>query len=277
MGAWDGATRRLSEKWGEKRVTAVGMRAVLVGWRALFARVKWPIAGIRFFLAPLVAPIAGFVLARRRTSAAIVIFILGCILPRAWDNGVGLFLIAAMTVVFSAVWLLKTRDTKVQRDGTVKHEFDFFRDGWSRATIGFTLLVVIAAVALIDDHTRFHDWVPAMNRATDSLQHYALPVATIVLATLISWSWAKLPWRIAVAVIDALIIGGWTFLGTQTAWVKDTLGTGIGPFVAWFGSMWWGIIVMVLVTTALGYNIDVADLPARKVTARAPGAAPKAG
>ena len=37
MGQWDTTSRALSDKWGERRVTALGMRTVFVGWRALFA------------------------------------------------------------------------------------------------------------------------------------------------------------------------------------------------------------------------------------------------
>ena len=38
MDQWDATSRSLSDKWGEKKVTALGMRTVFVGWRALFAR-----------------------------------------------------------------------------------------------------------------------------------------------------------------------------------------------------------------------------------------------
>ncbi len=106
MGQWDATSRAITDKWGEKRVTALGMRTVFVGWRALFAGVKlWPFGLVRSLLGPILAPLAMFTLCRRRTSFAFAVFLFGFVVPRVWSSGVGRVLVGVLAVAFASVWL----------------------------------------------------------------------------------------------------------------------------------------------------------------------------
>ena len=52
MTAWDESSRRLGDRWGDRDIAALGMRAAFVGWRALFARVGIALKPVRALLAP---------------------------------------------------------------------------------------------------------------------------------------------------------------------------------------------------------------------------------
>ena len=86
---------------------------------------------------------------------------------------------------------------------------------------------------------------------------YVLPVGAVAIVTFVTWYWAKLRWRVVITVLNAAIAGGWVWFAAKTAtdehepWQSLQL----------LGSFWWALIVMILVTTLLGYNVDFADLP----------------
>ena len=86
---------------------------------------------------------------------------------------------------------------------------------------------------------------------------YVLPVGAVVIVTFVTWYWAKVRWRVLITVLNAAIAGGWVWFAAKTATDEHE------PWqsLALLGSFWWALIVMILVTTLLGYNIDFAALP----------------
>jgi predicted acylesterase/phospholipase RssA len=255
MGQWDDGSRQLSERWGEKKITALGMRATFVGWRALFARVKRPISLIRLALAPILAPVVGFALCRRRTSVAFEIFLLGCVMPRVADSPLGRIAAAGAGVLFAVWWLLLTRDATVDSKGKRRKRFDLHQDPWSIVTVVFTLAVV--AEAVVARSSWFRDLLPTPDLPGRGITPYLLPVAAVAAATFVTWYWAKWPWRVLVTVVNGAIVWFWVYLGAVTRVGRLDGFSEVGNR---FGSFWWAIVAMILVTTLLGYNVDLADL-----------------
>jgi hypothetical protein len=255
MEQWDATSRSLSDKWGQKQVTALGMRTVFVGWRALFARVQlWPFGLVRSLLGPILAPLAMFTLCRRRTSFAFAVFLFGFVVPRVWSSDVGRLLVGVLAVVFATGWLLLTRDTWVDGQGRRRRRFDFFSDFWSVATIVATL-AVLAELVLVNE-----SWLRNVRPETPlrgGVWPYVLPVGAVVIVTFVTWYWAKVRWRALITVLTAASAGGWVWFAAKTATDEHE------PWqsLALLGSFWWALIVMILVTTLLGYNIDFAALP----------------
>ncbi len=263
VAAWDTASRRLGDRWGDKATTALGMRATFVGWRSLFARLGSVLRALRIGLAPALAPAMGFVLARRRTAVAVTLFVLGCILPRAPEHRLGRWLIAVGTLVFVAVWLRLTGyDTSTAPDGAAVRRFRW-DDGWVVATLALAALVV-AGAALIGQSWSGSVVASAAKPApgdgkwgVGSVWACLVPMAATAAATWVTWFWSKPFWRVVVSGSEGLIVGWWVYLAAHTRQFRDL--RGVWRFVAPFGSFWWALIAMAVFSTALGYGRDLAD------------------
>ena len=231
------------------------MRTVFVGWRALFARVKlWPFGLVRSLLGPILAPLAMFTLCRRRTSFAFAVFLFGFVVPRVWSSGVGRVLVGVLAVAFASLWLVLTCATWIDDQGRHRRRSDFVTEFWGAATIVATLAVLVELVLVKAS------WLRNVRPETPlrgGLWPYVLPVGAVAIVTFVTWYWAKLRWRVVITVLNAAIAGGWVWFAAKTAtdehepWQSLQL----------LGSFWWALIVMILVTTLLGYNVDFADLP----------------
>jgi hypothetical protein len=170
---------------------------------------------------------------------------------------VGRFVVAAVGVVVGLGWLLLTRDVVVESSGKVKRKFDLFTDAWSLATLA--LMVVLIVEGVFVSWSWFANLLPNASRPNGGVLPYVLPVGSVVVITFVTWYWAKLRWRLLVSVIDGAIIWFWVWLGASSVTLKDDI-RWVGGGIAFFGSFWWAIGALLLVTTLLGYNWDFADL-----------------
>ena len=214
----------------------------------------WPFGLVRSLLGPILAPLAMFTLCRRRTSFAFAVFLFGFVVPRVWSSDVGRLLVGVLAVVFATGWLFLTRDTWVDGQGRRRRRFDFFSEFWGVATIVATL-AVLAELVLVKE-----SWLRNVRPETPlrgGVWPYVLPVGAVVIVTFVTWYWAKVRWRVLITVLNAAIAGGWVWFAAKTATDEHE------PWqsLALLGSFWWALIVMILVTTLLGYNIDFAALP----------------
>jgi hypothetical protein len=257
MADWDASPRQLSAVWGEAKITAIGMRAVFVGWRALFARAPRKLGLVRALLAPILAPVAGFVLCRRRTAFVLELFLIGCVMPRASHHVGGRVAIAGFGVALGLYLLFLTRDVIVQSSGKVTRKFDLFTEGWSLMTL--VLMVVLVTEAVFVSWSWFSNVLPDARRADGGVLPYALPVGAVMVITFVTWYWAKLRWRVLVSLVDGGIVWFWVWFGASAACIKHNVDY-VGGAIAFFGSFWWAIGALLIVTTLLGYNWDFADL-----------------
>jgi predicted acylesterase/phospholipase RssA len=245
--AWDEAPRQLAAQWGGVRLTALGMRAAFVGWKALFARVTGAPALVRAALAPVIAPVIGFVLARRRTLAAVELFLLGAVLPRLWDNVAGRVVLAVVAVAFAGGWLFVTRSRLVRKDvGALS------RLGWTIAGVVVTALVCAGCVLVT--RTWFEDLLPTFGRGDEGVWPYVAPCVATFLGTWIMWFWARVPWRAFVSLVAAATVAAWVALAGHAGTVGDWPAGGV---LTAFASFWWAVPGLALTTTLVGYNVDV--------------------
>ena len=259
MKEWDEAPRRLGDKWGERVPTALGMRAVFVGWRTLFARADCKLGALRTALAPLVAFVAAFALCRRRSSFAVSAFLLGCVLPRTHGNCAGRLAVAAAGASVAGWWLIQTRRVKVDAGGNAtRSRLDCLRGGWAWMTILATGALLGGAFVL--DAEWLSDYLPSAANAGAGawtrMQPYLLPVGAAFAATWVTWYWAKWWWHMSVAVLHGAIVGFWVYVGAQSD-LADRWGA-LGDVLAATGSFWWALLVMAVLTSLLVYNVDVA-------------------
>jgi hypothetical protein len=257
--AWDKASRRLGDQWGRKATTALGMRATFVGWRALFVRIGFPLSLVRMLLAPVLAPAVGFFIGRCRSAFAIGVFVLGCVLPRARDHGIGRLALAGGFTLLCGLWLAFTRPTTVTAEGERKRRTNW-KDPWLWATVLVVAAVVVEALAIKSD--RLQSFLPQGAAPADSMlrigsvRPYVPPVLAAWLATWVTWFWSKPIARVVVSMTEALIVGAWVWLGAHTAQLAAKQGL---RALAPFGSFWWAVLAMALFSTLLGYNKDLAD------------------
>ena len=171
-----------------------------------------------------------------------------------WSSDVGRLFVGVLAVVFATGWLFLTRDTWVDGQGRRQRRFDFFSEFWGVATILATL-AVLAELVLVKE-----SWLRNVRPETPlrgGVWPYVLPrgrggdrhLRHLVLG------------QGAVAGADhrpqRRHRGGWVWFAAKTATDEHE------PWqsLALLGSFWWALIVMILVTTLLGYNIDFAALP----------------
>lgn len=268
---WNRSSRSLAALWGERRTTALGMRAAFVGWRAFFAQLNGPLAMVRGLLAPVLAPLVGLVLARRRSIAAIEILLAGVAAPRVTESTIGKPAVFLLAVAVLVGGLSLTRDPVPRSDGDQKpiprpwH----LTGGWSLTAIA----AVAALAAFLTGAHRDAPWVldllpPASGRSED-LARYALPVASVGLALWITWFWAKWTWRIAVTVMGGGIVWSWVWLAGHPNEAPTPL--------TWVASIWFGLAAVILITTLIGYNVDVADSRTSRWVVRPTRGRPAAG
>jgi patatin-related protein len=261
LDAWDATSRRVVDRWGDRRTTAMGMRAAFVGWKTLFARVTGPLGLARGLLAPVLAPIVGFVLARRRSIVVAQVFLAGVVAPRTAGDRLGAAVLATVAVALAAATFLATRPPKidpatrrcVRRSGRAVRSWDL-RDATSIAALASTVGLVALLAAIAWSWRPLDDLLPPGAADRTELAPYLLPVTATLVATWLAWFWARWAWRAAMSLASAAVIGGWVWLGARpdgtSSWSR---------LLSAFGSMWWGVIALLLVTSIVGYNIDVAD------------------
>nr|MBA2283718.1 hypothetical protein [Acidimicrobiia bacterium] len=255
MAAWDEGDRRLVDHWGGQKLAALGMRGAFVGWKTLFARVGGPLSGIRGGLAPVMAPMVGFVLGRRRSLFAIEAFLLGAVLPRAHDSGPGLAAASLFAVALCVGGLLASRrPARLAVLGDRKSLA--LREGWALATAGTTAAVLVGAALL--GFTDGLDPVgpPAPAGPNRGVAPYAAPVAATAIATFVTWFWARRVWRVAFTVANSTVVAAWVAIGGHGATIADWPG---GSALNVVGSFWWALVALALVTTLVGYNVDLAE------------------
>jgi patatin-related protein len=248
MSAWDRAPRRLSALWGTRRLTGLGMQAAFVGWKALFARTGWALRATRIALAPLVAPALGLVLARRRSLVALELFLLGAVLPRTLGNVGGRATVAVVAVALAVGWLWVTRRPI---DDTARRHWEL-AEPWALSGCGFAALVCVGAIALPEAPVR--NLAPDFDRGEAGVWPYVAPVVVVMAGIWITWFWAQLRWRAIVAALGGMVIATWVAVGGHSATVSEWP---IGGAVNAFGSLWWAIPALAIVTTAIGYNIPI--------------------
>ena len=256
MGQWDTTSRAITDKWGEKRVTALGMRAVFVGWRASSIAVKlgpsawcgpcWGRSSLRSRCSSL---------CRRRTSFAVRGVPVRLRRAPVWSSRRRPDARRRARGAFASVWLLLTRATWVDDQGRHRRRFDFFTEFWARPRSSppwpcWSSSCSVKASWL--RNVRPGDTAarravalrPAGGRGGDRhLRHLVLG--------------------------EAAVAGG--DHGAQRRHRRrcgcgSSAKTATDAHEPWqslqlLGSFWWALIVMILVTTLLGYNVDFADLP----------------
>lgn len=241
MRAWDGASRRLSDRWGEADVTALGMRAAFVGWKALFDRTGPVLRAVRGALAPVLAPVVGLLLARRRPLVVVELFLLGAVVPRTYDSVAGRIVVAVAAVVVAAGGWYATR--RAGPRGRI--------DPWGPLAGALALAVVVASRP-----NGWPDWPDDLLRLrppgggrTGWFWPYLAPVSAAMVGTAVAWYWARWNWRALLTLLSGIVIYAWVWLGG-----RDEPWWGLRPF----GSLWWGVIVGVLVANLVGYTFDTA-------------------
>ena len=214
----------------------------------------WPFGLVRSLLGPILAPLAMFTLCRRRTSFAFAVFLFGFVVPRVWSSDVGRLLVGvARGGVRDGVVVAHPRHLG-RRAGPATAALRLLLRVLGVATIVATL-AVLAELVLVKE-----SWLRNVRPETPlrgGVWPYVLPVGAVVIVTFVTWYWAKVRWRVLITVLNAAIVGGWVWFVAKTATDEHE------PWqsLALLGSFWWALIVMILVTTLLGYNIDFAALP----------------
>ena len=250
MRAWDETPRRLSDRWGERKTTALGSRAAFVALKTAFAGVHGPLTFVRAALTPVVGPSVGLFLARRRSVFAVAVFLLAAVLPRTYSSSAGRVAVAAMiiSVALGGLWLTRPRGSAGGRHRQTP---------FAVLTIVVAVLAVPAAILL---RQHFLARVLPPSPATGfGWSHYVLPVGATVVATFVTWFWARWPYRLFVTALNAGIVGAWMWMGGHA---QDlSCACVIGRSLNRVGSFWWAVLALPLVTTLIAGNIDVAAYP----------------
>ncbi|HLM65176.1 MAG TPA: DUF3376 domain-containing protein [Acidimicrobiales bacterium] len=275
MAAWDGASRQLSDRWGSSEVTALGMRAAFVGWKALFARTGFGLRRARDVLAPLLAPIAGLLLARYRALVVIEVFLLGAVVPRTHDSVPARVTVALVAVAVAVAGLLAMRPRRADPAaggligpppggppgppappaGTTVSRAARRRLPSAWAVLAAVLALAVVAYAIVVNTTvlGLDELLPPGPGHDERVWPYVGPVVAAMLATFVGWFWSRWSWRLVVTALSGVIIYTWVWLGGHSDRVPDAL--------AVFASLWWGVVVGVLVADVIGYSFDTARNP----------------
>jgi predicted acylesterase/phospholipase RssA len=252
---WDATPRRLADRWGERKPAALGMRAVLVGVRAAFSGVGGPLAFLRSALVVVAGPLASIVLGRRRSVAAVDVLLLGVVLPRTHASPVGRTLVALLAVIVTVTGLVLTRRKKTKSGAIVRPLSDRL---WWGAGVAAGLAVVAYAIAMNMDP--FRSLLPVTRSGSARLWPYVLlPVGGTVVATLVSWFWARIGWCIAVTIAGGSIAAGWAWLAGHHDAVQCACV--IGGAASRFTSFWWAGVALIFLMTLVGITVDVAAYP----------------
>ncbi len=249
MDRWDRGVRRLGDIWGRRELTETGLRATLVGWKALLVDQG---KAVRLIVAPLLAPLPlvflGMFLNRRRAVAALAMLTTFVVSPRLerYNWGRWLFALSIVVGVGGLLWLLRHRSP-----GDGNYGADVVRGHgarWAWAAIAVAAYAVLVA-------SRPSLWAGAQPPSADSRlvsAPYLVPAIAAAVAAGLLWCWAWWLPRLVMALFTAATALLWVWLAAPEPCAR---GTGVGSRcglrgpAASFGSLWWGVLVVLYVSS----------------------------
>jgi len=248
----------IASVWGRKWVSTIGITAIAQLLASATGGVSesksrgahWIRQAVYFPIrAPLLA-LAGLILARIRGLAALSLFVNLVIIPRlspSWrwvvTVATGILLIAGLSA-----WVAKRRT-----EGTdVSREQRWYLAG-ELASVAATVLGITFGVVMALDvaHWRSSSVYPDGLRALTASHSVPLPYAMAVIvgaggALWLLWAWATHPRRLLCGTLAAVVMYGSAWLSLQTFTDQDLAGwESVAKAV---GSMWWGVLLVALLT-----------------------------
>jgi hypothetical protein len=249
MDQWDRGVRRLGDVWGRRQLTETGLRATLVGWKALLVDQS---AAVRGVVAPLLSPlplvVLGVFLNRRRAVGALALLATFVVTPRLERAPVarGLFAAAIVVGVVGLLWLLRHRSPT--GGGTVDGMVRGHGAPWAVVALATAAYAVVVAIwPTVWSGAR----APLATTPLLSPPYLAPSIAAAVAAGLL-WCWAWWLPRATMAVFTAGMTFLWVWLSapelcTSASGARTTCGLTGAP--SFFGSLWWGVVIVLYVST----------------------------
>ena len=253
---YDRAKLRLGDDWGSARLAAFGQRGAAVGWRSAFQGLALPLRFLGLALAPLPGSLAGIYLARRRGLLVIAGFLAAVVVPRCHDHLLGRWLAAMLGVAVVLGGILLTRDGPSPRGAPPRSALQRLAGPQPLVTlilVGTLALLVVEAIA---------GW-PASPTVDEpvSAATYVFPSVAMAFITWVSWYWAKVWARLLATAFVASTIYLWTALAASGPDRRVTVcAHDISDAAGWFGSMWWGLALILYVTSIASTRIDLVSL-----------------
>ncbi|HYI62651.1 MAG TPA: DUF3376 domain-containing protein [Acidimicrobiales bacterium] len=252
---WDAASRQLSDRWGDRATTAVGVPATFLALRTLTARAPRPVRALRGALTVALGPLAGLALARRRGLAAVLAFLGGTVLPRTHDHRTGTVVLTALLLALAGAGLVATRPRRGPRPAPRGRE-----RGWGAVTVALVAASVGVSIGLLAAEGWLADHDLLLRPGHAPWPAVAVPAVATALSAWWVWSWARWTWRTVITALTTAVVTGWVLLGAHTDEVRTwpVVGRALHPL----GSFWWAVLALALLTTLFGANVDVARRPA---------------
>lgn len=251
--AYERTTRTVSEVWGDRRTTALGVRAARAVARALVPRDGViASAGRTMLAAPLMIATAA-ILARGAFLVGASLLIDVVLVPRL--NQSAQFAVVGAGIVVSLLfwWLMVRRERGAWR-------------GWL-ALAGVVACKAFAVGALVSDKVPFappdqFSGAKAFS-VPDGFQDDVLCSAVVVgvataLAAVLLWNWARPGWIVFVSLLSGAALGTWVILGAWRATGDLSLGHDL---LRLLGSMWVPAGALLVVTTLISVTLRPEDRP----------------
>lgn len=243
MASYEDSPRRVSDVWGQRKTTALGVKVARAAAGAVV-----PDGGIlnavkrTALAAPLMILVAA-ALARGGFLVAISVLVNVLLVPRLNASAA---VVTLAVLGFGALWLFRTIAGP--------------SPGWRRWITAFFTLAAFGygVVTVVVDRWGFSDpspfpgrwpWDVPGDRVRGVVISMVVVGALVAFATYLLWNWAKPRWAFAVPVVAGGVMATWVPVG---AWQHQGKPLSLaGHVLSLFGSMWFPAAVLLLLTAVV--------------------------